>query len=273
MSYKYITTVLFLSTLLMACDDNDTVSSDIVTTSRIHTNFHVTADNGPTVFVDGELLPDGPSSERRIVLSKSDELWISNAGKPNLSYDGDDVFVSLKSISETSRKLSAGIDYSFNFLLFKFSKNISGAWHTAEIAANADDTYHLSFLRHNYNDASNNVVSLPNKFDLYAPLPSESLSRSNDLVVNWQAGSSDSVSINIVSSCFHDNFDEQEFNDLDDSTGSHTILASQFSPNASGQCNTTIEVVKSRLGQLDLNFSNGIISGHRVAKVSITTTD
>lgn len=275
MSYLYITSLIFLSILLLACGDGDdgTVSSDVVTTARIHANIHVTADDGPTVFVDGELLPDDISSGRRIIISKSDELWISNAGSPTLSYDGDDVFASLKTTSETTRKLSAGNDYSFNFLLFKFSKNISGTWNTAEINANEADIYHLAFLRSNYSDADNSVATVPAKFDLYAPLYSEDLSRSNDLVINWQAGSSDSVSINIVTSCFHDIFDEQEFINLDDSIGSYTILASEFSPNASGQCNTTIEVVKSRLGQLDQHFRGGIISGHRVAKVTVVTTD
>ena len=254
---------------LTGCSES-TVNSDDVPTRDTHANFQVTAGSSGDTYVNVELKLDGPASNTSIELSHNDQLWISNTPSFTTELDSDNLFSQLNHMATNSRNLDRGGVFRYGFLGFRI---YGDTWYSSLITDSGDSTYYLSFVRENFENAHNSQVTLPPVFAISAPLPNESHSRSNPLTINWQSDDTAMpVSISVFTTCIDESYDEFDVQNIQDA-GSYTLAAEDFTPDATGTCNTSIEVVKSQLGQIDPLFNSGLVVGNRVAKVTIITND
>ena len=264
------TNLLIASVLILNGCGSSVVSSDDVATNDAHVNIHVTAGETGDAYINTELLPNGPASNTRIELSQSDQLWASNDKPFSRTLDVNNLFGELSNMTSTTVNLHQGGTFSYGFLGLRI---IGDIWYSGLIPESDSNTYYVSLLRDSFQSAMDSSVQLPDVFSVEAPLVTETLSRSNDLEIRWQSDASNhQVSISIFTTCLNDVYDTLDITNLSD-TGSYTVAAMDFSPDAVGNCNTNIEVVKTNLGNLDPGFNSGIISGNRVAKTLFISTD
>lgn len=271
LKHIYTGFIPIISLVLTGCgSDDDTVSSDSVSTADTHANIHITAGSIGKAYINVELKSNGPASETNIELSKHDQLWSYNYDPSNFTVDSDDLFSELSYVANNSTKIKEGGTFSYNFLGLRIKGDI---WYSGIIPVSDNSTYYVSLLRDSFQDAINSHVTLPDIFSITAPLSNETHSRSNDLQINWDSDDKNhSVNISIFTTCLNNISDTHDIIGLAD-TGSHVLPAADFTRQAVGNCNTNIEIVKTQIGQLSPNFNSGIISGNRVDKIAFVSSD
>lgn len=263
-------TVIICTLLVSACDDDDPIPSSLVDTSNTHVDIHVVSEQSDRVTVMVQLLEGGVGSNTQVALIDSDELWLTGE-KPvtelNLS---ENLFDELSQMRLSDKKLQST---AADFFIFPFFYFVGDIRYFANVMADPSNTYYVSYFRNEYAHAPNSFVTLPQSFQITSPTPSTMASRVNDLIITWESfGSQDTVEIFETSSCLNENDPIlSEYSTTD--SGSFTIPGGSLAAGATGQCSTTLEVTKVRLGQIDVNLQSGLIRGRRVQQVNIQTTD
>jgi hypothetical protein len=273
--------VMLLAILLSACNSGDSVvSSSNIATNEIYSTMELHADGSGMVYVGVQLTKDQPpsdtsSSDEYIELSAADELWFtSGVNMRDLEIEGD-LFDALAHVAKTqelvegtTRFLDEGFFWS---RLFPIQTYYDGSLEVAEEGA----TYTVSLLREGGIDAKSSTVTMPFPFEIVAPLPGETYSRSQDsILVEWLPFGADvQVELEANTSCPDGSVDSYTTTQAVDNGFLLLNAGDLMSDNLSGSCSTSLTLAKSRLGQPDPAFVGGFISAHQVRTVSVTTTD
>lgn len=263
---------------LWTCDDDSTVDSRDVTSSQIFAIFEIYSDGGDQVYAAAQLTRDEPPDSASdddifIRLVDNDKLWFS-AGENIEDLDfGNDLFSSLEQLEQTHTLMTRS-EHNENYF---FGSDIfyHNVWYSGRLPQSAEGQYGIALLREIDSDAKYSSVQLPNAFSLHAPEINDTYSRSNDvLAIEWapiQTGVT--VSLEINSSCLNNDFDSYTLA-TDSDTGiiilDPGVLDSAY---LSGNCTTTVDIIKTRSGQFDATFDGGRISAHQIRSVTITTMD
>ncbi len=263
---------------LLACDDDSTVNSSDVNSSQIFATFEIYSDGSDQVYAAAQLTKDqapSPSSDGDVFirLVSGDKLWFSTGDNIDDLDFGEDLFSSLEQLEQTQTLMTRAQyngDYFFNSDIFYHN-----AWYAGRLPPSAEGQYAVALLREIDTDAKYSTVQMPAAFSLLAPESNDSYSRSNDvLAIEWsptQIGVS--MSLEIKSSCINGDFDS--YSQIESSDIGMAILdaGTLDSVYLNGDCTTTVNVIKTQLGQFDSTFDGGRISAHQIRSVTITTTD
>jgi hypothetical protein len=252
-------------------DEPDTVGSSDVTTGQIYVDAHFTSNGTDDTFITVQLLEGGPASQTQVELEGGDELWGSADQSLASDSTSGDLFGGLEELASRHHKLHRvdGTFFEFEFLFLEFIIKGDILYTTTLPHDDEVSTYYLSFLRPNGTEAPDSMVSLPPAFNVTAPLASDTLSRAVPILVTWEpSGSADEVELTVSLSCINGDTDTISITGLIDD-GADSLDASGMS----GNCSTTVEVAKARLGTLDSGIGSGRIVGHQVRRVTFTTTD
>ncbi len=272
-----------LAILLTACNsEDDVVSSSNTATSEIYATVEIHTDGSGMVYVGVQLTKDQPPSEassddQYIELNGSDELWFtSGVNMRDLEIEGD-LFEALENVAQTQALVKGTTRYLdegwFWSRLFPIKTYYDGSLEVTEEGA----TYTVSLLRNGHEDAKNSNVTMPLPFEILAPLPGETYSRSADsIMIEWlpeSAADNVSVELEANTSCPDGGFDSFTTTQAVDNGILLLNPGDLMSDNLSGSCSTALTLAKSRLEQADPAFVGGFISAHQVRTVSVTTTD
>ena len=269
-----------LAILLTACDDDEVISSSNIATNDIYATMELHTDGSGRVFVGVQLTKDQPpsdasSSDQYIELRGSDELWFtSGVNMRDLEIEGD-LFDALEGVARTQELVEGTTRFRdegwFWSHLFPIQTYYDGSLEVTEEGA----TYTVSLLREEAADAKSSTVTMPLPFDILAPRPGETYSRSGDpILIEWlPVGADVQVELEATTSCTDGSFDSFSTTQAVDSGILLLNPGDLMSDNLSGTCSTQLTLAKSRLGQADPAFVGGYISAHQVRAVSVTTTD
>ncbi len=277
--------LLFISLTLFACDDDtdEVVSSELVLTSNIYATIDVYSDADSEAYCSVQLTVDEPPNDEKpgdeyVKLLAGDQLWMTTEESIDNVDLGSDLFAGLKELSTTQELFeseSRGYTVFPFFFFWSILKETQVFYNANMDGVESGATYTISLLRKYKKDAKSSVVTMPYAFDLLAPSPQDSFSRSADSIqIEWMP-LEDNVAV------------EASFNTSCPGLGesSHTLEvvaddglllvdASELeSDDISGDCNTTLTLVKRRTGQLDSAYTGGHISANQVRTVSFITTD
>ena len=275
-SYKFSVLLIALLILLAACDhddDDEVVPSNQVNTDQTYVDAYVTAGpNGP-VTAAVQLLEGGPGSRRQIALTQGDSLWISAEKSISGNFFTDNLFDNFVNVDHTVAKLETPFAGEIEFLFLTFSF-IGDLTYSGVINDAGQATYYLTYFREDFPISDRSSVTLPPVFSLTAPLANEAPSRANDIQINWQpAGTVNEVEITANLSCdFASSPTAQYHQTLTTDSGSHTIPGGTLDGGAANECPLTIEVSKNAVGSFDPALNSGQITGHRVDRVTVATT-
>ena len=275
----------FTSLLITSCSlEDESIDSNEVRTSQMFATFQVVSDSSENdVYVEAQLsrseLPsqeDDPDVFVRLV--GEDQLWFST-GPSLLDVNlNDDLFSSFEALNDNHVRLETSeteVEVYF-FIFFRSIINTVGTWYSARLPQNESGEYRVSLLRNTEGaTADQSTVTLPESFTILEPLANDSFSRSgDDIAVIWDnVDPNANLEIEAVTTC--SDLRSSSFMDtqLDDS-GIYIINAGDLANSAlSGECTTTINVRKTRLGNLDSKFFGGIIQGYQIRRVVVRTLD
>ncbi|MFL0810276.1 MAG: hypothetical protein K6L76_07665 [Agarilytica sp.] len=278
---------LSIASFLSACGGNsedDQIRSDSVSTGQIFATFQVISDGDSHVYAEAQFTrgvpPSGAVADGDfITLVGDDELWLS-AGPDieSVAIEGN-LFEAFRDLEDTQKEFrqSRSQRESYDFLFSRVIINVLGDWYSATLPQSNDREYRLALFRdeHIGSDARNNVVTLPQTFELTAPIASNTYSRSSDdIVISWNdIDPQASVEIEAITTCSDFFIDSYEAETLIDD-GSITISAGDIAnSDLNGTCSTTINVRKIRIGNFDSRFIGGVASGYQIRRAVISTTD
>lgn len=275
-----IITLATLGFVLAACggDSDSTVNSNDVTSSQIFATFEIYSDGGDQVYAYAQLTKDEPPTAASdddifIRLVDEDKLWFS-AGEniDDINLNGD-LFSALERLEQTQIHMTRSSNRNSNF----FGSNIfyNNVWYSGRLPQSDEGRYGVALLREIDSDAKYSSVQMPSAFTISSPEIYNTFSRSADAMsIEWfptQAGLT--ISLEINSSCLNDEFASYT-QTINSDTGSIILDAGTLdSPYLTGSCTTTIDLVKTELGQFDSAFDGGRISASQTRSVTITTTD
>jgi hypothetical protein len=265
--------------LAVGCHDDGprTVGSSDVTTGQIYLDAHFTSNGIDDTFITVQLLEGGPASDTQVELDGGDELWGSAVQSITSDSTSGDLFGGLEELASRHYRLHRieGTFFEFDFLFLEFI--IKGDILYSATLPHDDEvsTYYLSFLRPNGGtEAPDSMVNLPPAFTLTAPQANETFSRADPIQLNWEpSASTDEVELTIFLSCIDGGTHTISNTGMVDD-GDRIIAANALNASGiAGNCSTTVEITKSRLGTLDSAIGSGRIVGHQVRRVTFTTTD
>jgi len=222
---------------LLACTNTE---SENIKTKGIHADIDISAyGNGQTEV--GASLRVGSSSNTWLNLTGGDQLFaLKGAEKKEM----------------TERQL------------------LGAVWYTATFDVDAAETeFAVAFERESDASAPNSHGALPAAFSLSAPVESTEFARTAEIVITWAptvTGNSDRMHIFADGTCIQP-YDPA---DLDGDPGTFTIPANAFKEpvdqDLQGKtCEVTIEVRRTRPGQVDPAFEGGDVIGRQVRSVKI----
>jgi hypothetical protein len=272
---KHIPILLVFTWFISGCHEDNTKGSSGVATGEIYLDAHFTA-NGTDAFVAVQLLEGDSASNTQVELEGGDVLWASLDESIATDSIRGNLFDGLGEFAAKHYKLIKSEEggFEFDFLFFNLTSK-GDILYTAALPYDSGITvYYLSFLRPNGMDAPSSTVSIPENFELTAPQANEIHIRVNVLQVNWEPfGSSDQVALTALVNCVNGGSKTMSLTELAD-TGSILLAGGVLNGTGIfGDCATTLEITKSRLGTLDPRVGSGRLVGHQVRRVSFITSD
>ncbi|WNO10142.1 hypothetical protein [Teredinibacter sp. KSP-S5-2] len=269
---------------LYGCDDTDDntnrVDSDYVATGDIYATIQVVADEGDTIYAETQLtkgVPPSYSGKIYVQLVNSDELWFSAGDNISAIDLSDDFFGEFAQFPDTQDRFYQAKTTSerYGFLWDKVIINEYGTWYSAELPKKEQTEFTISLLRDHKTSAVNSMVKIPGDFQLIQPQSIESFSRStDDIVVEWNNLESDTqVEVEAVTTC--SDYSVETYSQLfDTDLGSATITAGSLQDvSLVGDCTTTLNLRKIKIGQFDSKFIGGTINGYQIRRVSLVTSN
>lgn len=209
--------VLLAGAALVGC--KETTSSANIRTPGIAISMVVTAESADASRVDVDLQVGG-----------------TGAGATYVDLEGGDrLLASIDGGEEESMQVEASGEY--------FASFDTGA---------ADTAFRVNFDRTQDEDAPNSNGELPAPFEMTAPAPTDSFSRTEDVVVSWDpGGSNDSMHIAWNGDCIF-----LGSADIPGDTGSYTIAANTLDATGPDEdppptCDVELTVTRSRSGTAD----------------------
>jgi hypothetical protein len=145
----------------------------------------------------------------------------------------------------------------------------------AKLDQAANDRYYIVYDEDGREEGAS-YATIPQPFQITAPLPNEIVTLANDLVVNWDTpGNVDDVLVHAAVFC--DGFSEEwEWYTIASlgNTGTHTIPGSSISnARMTDSCPLTIEVATGRDGTSGMGFNGSEVVGYRISTVTLTATN
>lgn len=257
--------------LLASCSDSDSGGSardgsDLDLDATLF-DMHFVDNGSGEVFVGVQLVRT--LNNQQLPLISGEELWASkdqHLGNINLN---DNLFEQLNALPGSLIRLGSTSGATpYLFLSQIFDQDV---WYTGQLETGAPGTdYYASFRRRQGVDALSSVVKLPDGFSITSPQSGSIASRVNPLQINWSgSGTTNDVRIIVTTVCLSGPVNVLPMIVTADS-GSYEIAGGQLQ--GTGNCSTTLEVSRSRIGQLDPNLSVGIIAGYQSRRITLTTT-
>lgn len=283
-----IRTKLFLMTLmsplLVACGggDDNTVLSEGVATGQMYATFQVISDGDGDVYAKAQLTDGIPplsavDESTFVRLVGSDELWFSAGDDLRDTDISDDIFGGFQDLEDVQAPFKSSVTRrdSHDFLYVRVIISELGTWYSARLPESEALEYRISLFRDGDDGTSarDSVVILPEAFNLVSPSTSERLSRSEeDIVITWtNADAASSVEVEAITTCADTSFDSYSVMQTID-VGTLTINAGDLdSVLLSGNCSTTLNVRKVRIGEFDSRFIGGAVNGYQVRRMVFVT--
>ena len=283
---KKIILILGFTIFIFGCSEDasdDVVRSEGISTGQIYATFQLLDDGDGFVYIEAQLTDGVPPADANspttfVRLVNRDELWLSRGGA-FLDVDlSDNLFAGVDQISETHERLSETTRETerWNFLYFSNIINSFGNWYNGILLATDEREYYVTLNRDNEGvPANRSRVTIPESFDLLAPSSAAQFSRVNDdLVIEWNNVSTGyDVNIEIITTC--SDFTVETYSEtITNDPGMLVIPAGALaSDDLVGTCSSTLQVRKVSIGQLDSRFFGGIINGHQIRRVVITSIE
>ncbi|HEX7025865.1 MAG TPA: hypothetical protein VF268_01350 [Gammaproteobacteria bacterium] len=262
-----------LACLAVACHEEDEPRpSNHVSTDQTYAYFSVTARATGPVYAHAQLR-EGGAAGTSLRLEGGDMLWFSAGQSVDAFESTGSIADALAEASENIARMDERGTTEFDFLFVEFAI-IGTPYYIATVNPVSEGRYYLGYLRQEMVNATDSFVTLPSAFDIIAPLPSETVSRTNDIVVNWETSveSVDEVDINAALVC--DNIIRQSFRDtMGNDPGTYTIPGGTLDETTNQICQMDIEITKRRFGELETGFNGGEINGQRVTTVTVMSID
>lgn len=258
--------------MVAACNEEESRPSDQVGTDQTFVFFSVTARSSGAVFADAQLR-EGGAAGTPLHLAGGDSLWFS-AGQPINDFEASsDIANALAEASERAVRMDERGTTDFDFLFLEFEIPDT-PYYTETLNPDPENRYYLGYLRGELANATGSRVSLPSPFDITAPLSNETVSRANDIVINWGTSDESINEADVHAALVCDGITRQSFNaTLNGDTGTYTISGGTLDEITNRICSLDIEITKRRFGVLDADLNGGEVSGQRVTTVTIMSTD
>lgn len=279
--FKYSALLVAVAATIGCDDDAKVVDSDHVATGQIYATFQVMSDGSGEVHAEAQLTKDVPPDasdepDTFVRLVNKDELWLS-VGPDLTSIDfSDDLFGTLAELDgKQIRFRNTGTELEFySFIFFRQIINSFGTWYSAALPQSDEREYRVAFLRERDYSSTVSSVVLPEPFSILAPTAGETLSREmDDFILEWSNPESGvDVEIEVNTTCTDSEFDTfTEVVEVD--TGIFILPAGTLdSPALTGNCSSTINLRKSRSGELDARFVGGAVIGYQIRRIVISSS-
>lgn len=275
---KAFISIILPALMLQGCSES--VPSISVPMDDIHAEMHVTSPDGKNAFVEVQLKKDGADSDQYLDLEEGDRLIASTQPDFAAVEITHDLFDNISDLSRQYKEMEKGSD-TVTFLDFFILKlnflGSDGIWYYTTFSdMNPDTEVTVAFLRGSSPGATNSLVQLPDAFEITEPiLASETVysRNSDDIVVGWvPSGTSFPMTLEAFTSCADRSEHDEPTVSVED-TGSYTLSAGTLE-GYPGVCITTLNLIRSRLGQIDSGYGRGgSIIGHQSRTVIIYSLD
>lgn len=255
-----------------ACHDDAPKPSTQVGTDQTYVFFSVTARSSGPVYADAQLR-EGGAGGAPLQLAGGDSLWFS-AGQPVNAFEASgNIADALADAADRIARMDEQGTFEFDFLFLEFAI-LGTPYYTGTLNPVPENRYYLGYLREQLSNATESYVSLPPAFQIIAPLSNETVSRTNDIVVNWETSAESIDEVEIHASLVCEGVIRQSFNNrLTSDTGTYTVPGGTLDVVTNQTCPLDIEITKRRFGTLGANLNGGDINGQRVTTVTVMSTD
>lgn len=266
------TVIVTAAVSFTACHETASKPSDQVGTDQTYVFFTVTARASGPVYADAQLR-EGGAAGTPLRLSGGDSLWFT-AGQPVDAFEASgNIAGALADAAERTVKMGERGTVEFNFLFLKIAISET-PYYSATLNPVPENRYYIGYLREQLPNATESYVSLPSSFRITAPLSNETVSRTNDIVVNWETSAESIDEVEIQTALVCDGVTRQTFNDrLTGDTGTYTVPGGTLDATVNQTCPLDIEITKRRFGTLGANLNGGEINGQQVTTVTVMSTD
>lgn len=257
---------------IAACHEQASKPSDQVGTDQTYVFFSVTARSSGPAYADAQLR-EGGAGGTPLRLAGGDSLWFT-AGQPVDAFEASsNIAGALADAAERTARMDEQGTAEFNFLFLKIAI-LGTPYYATTLNPIPENRYYLGYLRKQLPNATESYVSLPSSFQITAPLSNETVSRTNDILVNWETSGESIDEVEIHTALVCDGVTRQSFNDrLNSDTGTYTVPGGTLDATVNQTCPLDIEITKRRFGTLGANLNGGEINGQRVTTVTVMSTD
>lgn len=196
-------------------------------------------------------------------LEEGKSFWVSAEGSPgDLAAEPVKLSVNLK---------QQGVDPAlFQTVFYQDASPI----YAAKLDQAANDRYYIAYNGDGSAEGAS-YATIPQPFQITAPLPNEIVSLVNDLVVKWDApGNIDEVLVHAAVFCDGRTDEEGWYSTAGGNTGTHTIPGSSiFHEFMTDTCPLRVEVATGREGTQGTGFGGSEVVGYRTSTVTLTATN
>lgn len=199
-------------------------------------------------------------------LEQDKSFWVSAAGSP-----GD---LAAEAVRLTTDLRVPGLDGAlFQIVFYQDAFPI----YAAKLDQSGNDRYYIVYNEDGREEGAS-YATIPQPFQITAPLPHEIVSLANDLVVNWETNDNiDQVILHAAVFCGNEESIEEDWYSIflggAETSGTHTIPGSSIFQPITDTCPLTIEVARGREGIPGSGFVGSEVVGYRISTVTLTATN
>lgn len=194
----------------------------------------------------------------------------SDPGQPLELEEGKSFWGSAEGSEPVKMDQHGSLEHEFLFTLLSFEDDLPFA---AKLDPAANNRYYIAYNEDGSAEGAS-YVTVPEPFQITAPLAHEEVSVVNDLVVKWDAADDiDEVGLHAAVFC-DGRTDEFEWHSAwVSNTGSHMIFGGWYPHQITEPCTLTIEVAAGREGVPGLGFDGSEVMGYRTSTVTLIVTN